>query len=88
MGVKIAATSSVTVTTHAVSSRLAPSSSGSSAWIGTTSVNMNDDARPVSASTATMAPVPGHPGESSSRVLIRSHRLRLSALRGAGSVAG
>lgn len=62
MGVMTAAASSVEVTTQAVSSRLASSSSGSSGsfdWIGTTSVNMNDDARPAIASTATIAPCGG-----------------------------
>ena len=59
IGVKTAAASRVAVTTHAVSSRLAFSSSGSFDWIGTTRVNMNDDARPAIARTATIAPCRG-----------------------------
>ena len=59
MGVKIADARRVAVTTQAVSSRLAFSSSGSCAWIGTTSVNMNEEARPANASTAMMAPCRG-----------------------------
>ena len=59
IGVMIAAASSVEVTTQAVSSRLASSSSGSFAWIGTTSVNMNEDASPAAARTAMIAPCRG-----------------------------
>jgi len=59
IGVMTAAASSVAVTTHAVSSRSAWSSSGSRVWMGTTRVNMNDEARPAIASTATMAPCRG-----------------------------
>ena len=69
IGVITAAASRVEVTTHAVSSRLAFSSSGSFDWIGTTSVNMNDEASPATARTATMAPCRG----------IRVSRLRASS---------
>ena len=71
IGVMIAAASSVEVTTHAVSSRLAFSSSGSFDWIGTMSVNMNDEHRPANASTAMIAPCRG----------IRVRRLRASSSR-------
>ena len=71
IGVITAAASSVEVTTHAVSSRLAFSSSGSFDWIGTMSVNMNDEHRPAIASTATIAPWLG----------IRVRRLRASSSR-------
>ncbi len=56
IGVITAAARSVDVTTHAVSSRLAFSSSGSFDWIGTMSVNMNDEHSPAVASTAMIAP--------------------------------
>jgi hypothetical protein len=55
MGVATAATSSVIVTTHVVSSRGASRRAGSSACSGTTSVNMNAELRPAKASAATMA---------------------------------
>jgi hypothetical protein len=59
IGVMTAAVNSVAVTTHAVSSREALSSSGSFAWMGTTSVYMNDAQRPARARTATIAPCGG-----------------------------
>ena len=71
IGVITAAASSVEVTTHAVSSRLAFSSSGSFDWIGTMSVNMNDEHRPAVASTAMIAPWLG----------IRVRRFRASSSR-------
>ena len=71
IGVITAAASRVEVTTQAVSSRLASSSSGSFDWIGTISVNMNDEHRPADASTAMMAPCLG----------IRVRRLRASSSR-------
>ena len=70
IGVMIAAASSVEVTTQAVSSRLASSSSGSFDWIGTTSVNMNDEHEAGDGQDRDDRALPRHPGESSSCVLI------------------
>ena len=65
-----AAASRVEVTTHAVSSRLAFSSSGSFDWIGTTSVNMNDEHEAGDRQHRDDGALARHPGEASSRVLI------------------
>ncbi len=70
IGVITAAASSVEVTTQAVSSRLAFSSSGSFDWIGTMSVNMNDEHRPASRQHGDDRALARHPGEASSRVLV------------------
>ena len=55
IGAMIAAASRVEVITHALSAREAFSSTGSSAWMGTTRVNMNDEVSPANASAMIIA---------------------------------
>jgi hypothetical protein len=62
MGTHIADTSRVTVITQAVSSRAAPRSSGSFAWIGIRIVCMKDAPIPAKARTAMTAPARGSVG--------------------------
>ena len=75
------------MTTHAVSSRLASSSSGSFDWIGTTSVNMNDERESGEREHRDDRALPRHPGESSSRVLILIPSLQAIGAREWGRAA-